>query len=305
MATVKPLLLTTYGTCLKTSERKLVLVNQDSGKRLEWSPSTFPYDSIVVENLGGFVTFPALRWLATNGISLTALDYSGGVLASYLPDWPINSRDRLAQLRACTEPAARIEVARFILEAKLNHPIPSSLRTIQDLLLYEAHEADRYWKSLGIVRDYPNARDPTNSTINYAFGLLESRARLAVHRLGLEPSVGFLHESQNYKSALVYDVMEPFRDDAVKVALAVRRKLTSRDFGDVFGHGVRLRPEGAHRLVREFGKSFRDDEMIRFTSRLALRFSGPAPFRDASSESRPSTRPPPRTSGRTANFPSA
>lgn len=83
---MKPLLLTDYGTCLKTRDRKLVLLNQDSGKRNEWFPVTFPHDSIIVENLGGFVTFPALRWLATNGVPLTCLDFNGAVLASCLPD---------------------------------------------------------------------------------------------------------------------------------------------------------------------------------------------------------------------------
>jgi CRISPR-associated protein Cas1 len=298
---MRPLLLTTYGSCLKTQDRKLVLWNQDSGERSEWSPSKFPYDSVVVENLGGLVTFPALRWLATNGVSLTALDFNGGVLASYLPESPANPRDRLAQLRAFDDPHARLGVARAILEAKLRKPVPSPLPTVNALLLYEAHEADRYWKELGIVRDYPDARDPTNSTLNYAFGLLESRARLAVHRLGLDPSIGFLHEPQNYKSAFVYDVMEPFRDSTVSIALKVKARLKHGDFVEVFGHGLRLRPEGAHRLVTEFARSFRDDEVQRFTTQLTLRFSTARPRMPEIGGHTGSSRTPRRTAGRTGS----
>jgi CRISPR/Cas system-associated endonuclease Cas1 len=267
---MRPLLLTDYGLCLKTKERRLVLLNQDSGERKEWLPVDFPFDSIIVEHLGGFVTFPALRWLATNGVSLTALDFNGSVLGSWLPDYPINPHNRINQIAAYLNPTARLAIARFILEAKLGKPVPSAYRTWDDLLTFEGREANRFWADLGITRDYPSARDATNACLNYSFGLLASRARVAIHRLSLEPSVGFLHVPQNYKSALVYDTMEPFRSSTVKSALAVKRELNSRDFGEVFGHGLRLRPEGAHRLVQGFAKAFPEKEMGRFVERLAL-----------------------------------
>jgi CRISP-associated protein Cas1 len=270
---MKPLLLTDYASSLKARGRKLVLWNQGSGKREEWLPREFPYDSIIVEHLGGFVTFPALRWLATNGIPLTALDFNGSVLGSWLPDYPTNARDRLAQYAAFIDPARRVSVARFILEAKVGKPVPSIYRTIPDLMLWEGRQADAYWSALGIVRDYPHARDPENACLNYAFGLLESRARLACHRAGLEPSVGFLHEQREHKESLIYDLQEPFRDSATKTALAVRKELTHRDFGEVFGHGLRLRVEGAHRLVTAFARSFSDRAMTEFTSRLTLRLA--------------------------------
>jgi CRISPR/Cas system-associated endonuclease Cas1 len=269
---MRPLLLTDWGTCLKTKDRRLVLLNQDSGERKEWLPVDFPFDSIIVEHLGGFVTFPALRWLATNGVSLTALDFNGTVLGQWLPEYPINPNARLAQIAAYLNPESRLAVARFILEAKVGD-VPSAYRTWDDLLTFEGRQAVRFWADLGITRDYPNARDPTNAAINYAFGLLGSRARLAIHRASLEPSVGFLHVPQNYKSALVYDVMEPFRAATVKTALAVKEKLNSRDFGEVFGHGLRLRSQGARRLVEGFARSFPEKELARFVERVVLRCS--------------------------------
>jgi CRISP-associated protein Cas1 len=269
---MKPLLLTDYGTCLKTKDRALVLWNQDTGERREWTAAAFPFDSIIVDHLGGFVTFPALRWLSTNGVSLTALDFNGSVLGSWLPDHPTNARDRLAQYAAFLDPARRVSVARFILEAKVGRPVPPIYRTIPDLLLYEGRQADAYWSALGIKRDYPHARDPVNACLNYAYGLLESRARLACHRAGLEPSVGFLHEAREQKESLIYDLQEPFRDTATKTALAVRKELNARDFGEVFGHGLRLRADGARRLLEAFARSFSDRALTDFTSRLTLRF---------------------------------
>jgi CRISPR-associated protein Cas1 len=49
--------------------------------------------------------------------------------------------------------------------------------------------------------------------LNYAYGVLEGECRAAINTVGLEPSVGFLHETSSYqtKQSLVYDLQEPFR----------------------------------------------------------------------------------------------
>ena len=58
-----------------------------------------------------------------------------------------------------------------------------------------------------------NAVDPVNLILNYAYGVLEGECRKIVNSVGLEPSIGFLHEFSNYqtKQSLVYDLQEPFR----------------------------------------------------------------------------------------------
>jgi len=58
-----------------------------------------------------------------------------------------------------------------------------------------------------------NAPDPVNLALNCAYGVLEGECRAAINTVGLEPSVGFLHESSAYqtKQSLVYDLQEPFR----------------------------------------------------------------------------------------------
>ena len=56
-----------------------------------------------------------------------------------------------------------------------------------------------------------NASDPVNLALNYAYGVLEGECRAAINTVGLEPSVGFLHEISGYqtKESLVYDLQEP------------------------------------------------------------------------------------------------
>jgi CRISPR-associated protein Cas1 len=58
-----------------------------------------------------------------------------------------------------------------------------------------------------------NASDPLNAALNYGYGFLEAECRRAINAVGLEPSVGYLHDSSDYqtKESLVYDSQEPFR----------------------------------------------------------------------------------------------
>ena len=49
--------------------------------------------------------------------------------------------------------------------------------------------------------------------LNYGYGFLEGECRKAINAVGLEPSVGFLHDFSDYqtKQSLAYDLQEPFR----------------------------------------------------------------------------------------------
>lgn len=280
---MKPLVLTAYGACLKVRAGRLVLFDQATHERQEWGPAEFPYDTVICDPLGGFVTFPALRWLAERGAVLSLLNFNGRPMLTAVPDHPINGRDRLHQMSAHLDDQKRLEIAKMILEAKTGRPVPGAIQTINGLLMWEAEHAKRYWNELGVIRDYPHARDPKNLAINYCFGLLESACRRSVHRLGLEPTVGFLHEPQAPqagKSAFVYDVMEPFRDSAVKVALAVALKRD--DYYPMFGYGLRLRGPAAKRLAEGFGRAVSEQEILEWVKRLALRMGSP-PSRDLSS----------------------
>jgi CRISPR-associated protein Cas1 len=58
-----------------------------------------------------------------------------------------------------------------------------------------------------------NASDPFNAALNYGYGFLEGEYRKATNSVGLEPSVGFLHDFSEYqtKQSLAFDLQEPFR----------------------------------------------------------------------------------------------
>jgi CRISPR-associated protein Cas1 len=90
----------------------------------------------------------------------------------------------------------------------------------------EGRVARRYWETFGKVlpehldfqgrmtsSHQKNASDPVNLALNYGYGFLEGEVRKAINSVGLEPSVGFLHDFSDYqtKQSLVYDLQEPFR----------------------------------------------------------------------------------------------
>ena len=54
-------------------------------------------------------------------------------------------------------------------------------------------------------RNY-NASDEINALLNYGYAILESEIRKAINGMGLDYSIGFLHEINQSRTPLVYDV---------------------------------------------------------------------------------------------------
>lgn len=101
----------------------------------------------------------------------------------------------------------------------------SKTKTLKDLRTVEGRVALRYWQTIQsiipetfdfqtrITKSHQfNASDPVNLALNYAYGVLKGECLRAINTIGLETSVGFLHETANYqtKQSLVYDLQEPF-----------------------------------------------------------------------------------------------
>ena len=59
-------------------------------------------------------------------------------------------------------------------------------------------------------RNY-NASDEINALLNYGYAILESEIRKVINSTGLDYSIGFLHEINQSRTPLVYDIQELFR----------------------------------------------------------------------------------------------
>jgi CRISPR-associated protein Cas1 len=96
-----------------------------------------------------------------------------------------------------------------------------------------------------------NASDEINSLLNYGYAILESECRRALNAVDLEPTIGFLHEAQQTKYPLVYDLQEPFRwlvDTAIIECLEYDR-FSRKDFYRLDNYVLRIKPDAARRLL--------------------------------------------------------
>jgi len=53
-----------------------------------------------------------------------------------------------------------------------------------------------------------NASNPVNAMLNYGYATLESIVRKYINTIGLDASIGYLHEIAPSKHPLVYDLQE-------------------------------------------------------------------------------------------------
>jgi CRISPR-associated protein Cas1 len=179
------------------------------------------------------------------------MDFDGTVISSILPPMPVKADLRAAQTQAANDPRKKLTIAKALVQAKITrslqvldwlgqrYDIPREIRvtklessklrratTVTDLRVVEGRVARTYWEAFGKVLpehlDFQgrmtsshqnNASDPVNLALNYGYGFLEGEVRKAINSVGLEPSVGFLHDFSDYqtKQSLVYDLQEPFR----------------------------------------------------------------------------------------------
>ena len=214
-------------------------------------PRRFPYSSIIIDGHSGYVSLQAFHWLSKNKVPVFIMNFDGTMISSILPPMPVKADLRTAQIQAASDPKKKFSIARALVQAKIARSLQvldwlgerydigreirltglesSKLRratTVADLRIVEGRVARRYWESFGKVMpehlDFQgrmtsshqnNASDPVNLTLNYGYGFLEGECRKAINAVGLEPSVGFLHDFSGYqtKQSLVYDLQEPFR----------------------------------------------------------------------------------------------
>jgi CRISPR-associated protein Cas1 len=146
--------------------------------------------------------------------------------------------------------------------------------TVAQIRTVEGRVALRYWETFAKVMPESlhfqgrmttshnnNASDCCNAALNYGYGFIKVLCRTAINSVGLEPAVGFLHETSSAQTAesLVYDLMEPFRflADICVIQAFESGKLSPCDF--VYTRNdylFRIEWEGKMRLLDHLRKTF-------------------------------------------------
>ena len=117
----------------------------------------------------------------------------------------------------------------FLLNIMKNSENQDISKSIKQLMTYEGRIAGIYHSNMTAIfnqlspefnftgrknktnsRNY-NASDEINALLNYGYAILESEIRKAINAIGLDYSIGFLHEINQSRTPLVYDIQELFR----------------------------------------------------------------------------------------------
>jgi CRISPR-associated protein Cas1 len=266
--------------------------NERPYKTTSYRPRRFPHSSVIIDGHSGYLSLQALHWLSRNKVPVFVLNYDGSLISSILPPMPVKADLRAAQIAATSNTEKKFSIAKALVQAKIARSLQvldwlseshdlgkdvllakreatrfGQVGSVGDIRTIEGRVALRYWEAFrkAIPESFDfhgrmtathqnNATDPVNLALNYAYGVLEGECRRAINTIGLEPSVGFLHDFSGYqtKQSLVYDLQEPFRwlADVSVIEAFESRVLDLPNFyftGDDYRY--RFEPEAKQRFI--------------------------------------------------------
>jgi CRISPR-associated protein Cas1 len=103
------------------------------------------------------------------------------------------------------------------------------------------------------IRDRMPAKDPFNSLLNYAYGMLYSKVEGALIKAGVDPYVGIFHRDDFNRPALVYDMIEKYRAwmDYVVIQLCSQEAIPAKAFEkSTINEGILLGPLAKRILIQ-------------------------------------------------------
>ena len=292
---MNPLLLSGFGIAIDVNKAHLTIKQND--KAIEFEPHRIPYDSIIIDGHYGSISFEAMRWLSKHDVSIVLLNWNGNLLSTTQPQETLNADLKIKQYEKYLDPESRIYIARQIVKRKVNsslnlikelsrfHDIDLTVinREIQrldydninSLMMYEGRIASAYWTELSkifnqLASDFNfqsrknlsyswnmNASDPINALLNYGYAIIESMIRKDINAIGLDASIGYLHEITPSKHPLVYDLQELFRYVVdYSVIELLEMKLKKSYFITTENYHIRLRPNMAKLLIEKVKNNF-------------------------------------------------
>ena len=289
---MNPLLISGFGTNISVDKRRLIIQNKLDNQRYEYYPHQIKHDFIILDGHTGSISFEAMRWLVKHNILIAMFNWNGNLLSVTLPKDPTSARLKIKQYEAYLSQEKRRVIAEAIVKEKIKHsanllnelthyyqgirPVTIEKTIETTLLTHEGRFAILYWDNLGMVfrKLYPefkfvnrrsskhswnmNASDEINALLNYGYAILETEVRKDLNAIGLDLSIGFLHELKDGRSSLVYDVQELYRwlVDLSVIQLLEEKKLKKADFIVTESYNIRLRESTAKALIEKIRLNF-------------------------------------------------
>ena len=303
------LILNGYGIKINVSDGNLNIKNgtplteDDKNECYYLRPNQKKITSILIYGQTGYVSLEAFKWLSLQNIQINIFNWDGSLLSSVNQEKEGNGKRKISQYKTYIDGGKRLSIAQNIIKAKLNNSIKAlealpypdielhnlisylkaveTVKDIKELMGIEGEAAKVYWKEYKkaipekwgfIERSGRGATDYTNTMLNYGYSLLESDCLRVINTVGLDPSIGFLHEMRNEKRSLAYDLQEVFRgevDIIVYKLLSKGYRVPKKDFLRMNNYSLRLREGGTDKLSKAYDTQM--SERIEYEGKLIPR----------------------------------
>ncbi|ELR97238.1 type I-D CRISPR-associated endonuclease Cas1d [Gloeocapsa sp. PCC 73106] len=249
----------------KKQEAFHVALKQNDGS---WQKQLIPAQTIEQVVLMGHpsITGEALCYALELGMSVHYLSYFGKYLGSALPGYSRNGQLRLAQYQAHENEQRRLAIVQALVQGKIHNQyqvlyryqqsdnplkqhkqLVTSKTTLDQVRGIEGLAAREYFNRFQLILDSQwnftgrNRRpptDPINAMLSFAYGLLRVQVTAAVNLAGLDPYIGFLHDTTRGQPAMVLDLMEEFRPliaDSLVLSVISHKEIKTTDFTESLG----------------------------------------------------------------------
>jgi len=230
-------------------------------------------------------------------LSIALLNLNGNLLSTTLSQETLNAQLKIKQYTMYLNPESRSYVASQIVKqnvrsslgllkalsnfydidfSTINEEIERvNYNNINSSMIYEGRIASAYWSELtkifnSLAKDVHfegkknlsyswnmNASDPINALLNYGYAILESMVKKDINTIGLDVSIGYLHEIAPSKHPLVYDLQELFRYVIdYSIIELLETKIKKSDFITTENYHIRLKPHTAKFLIEKIKDNF-------------------------------------------------
>jgi CRISPR-associated endonuclease Cas1/CRISPR-associated protein Cas4 len=238
------------------------------------------------------ISTQALRELSSRNIPVSWFSY-GGWFCGYMRGLPHKNVElRRSQYRRADDAVFCVGLAGRLVQAKImncrtmvrrNHPEPDQgilsgfkrfalkslmAGSLKELLGVEGTAASLYFSQFKDMikkgnhdfvfkdRNRRPPRDPVNCLLSYGYSLLTNDFTATLAKLGLDPYLGFYHQTKYGKPALSLDLMEEFRPlvvDSVVLSCLNKNILQEDDF-QIRNLGVFMKPKGKKKFLQEYAR---------------------------------------------------
>ncbi len=272
----------------KTAEAFKVALKQEDGSWAKHSVAAQTVEQVVLMG-NPQITGDALTYALELGMPVHYLSHFGKYLGTALPGYSRNGQLRLAQYSVYYDEQRRLELVKTIVTGKIHNqyavlyrhgqkdnPLKSRKQlvkeqtTLNEVRGVEGLAAREYFTCWSAMLNEQwsfngrNRRPPTdavNALLGFTYGLLQVQVTAAIHMAGLDPYIGYLHETTRGQPAMVLDLMEEFRPliaDNLILSVISHKELQSDDFSESFG-AYRLCESGRKKFLNCWERKMNDE----------------------------------------------